>query len=97
MKNLREVAERICGDNGILWDKTVKESVDAVESVLKEVAIQEGEAAVRICDIVHKKQLEEARSSALEEAALIVEKEHKFCEPPMCEIANKIRALMGGG
>jgi len=37
----------------------------------------------------YAKGFEDAR----EMAAGLVEKDHKFCSPPMCEIANKIRAL----
>lgn len=35
------------------------------------------------------------REETLEEAAKLIEKEHKNCTPPMCEIANKVRALKG--
>jgi len=42
------------------------------------------------------KWAENIRKEAYEEAAKLVEFEHKHCEPPMCEIANKVRALASG-
>lgn len=104
MKNLREVSIEILRRyEPIEPCEATETELLAIESVLKEVAIQEGEAAVRICDIVHKKQLEEARSSALEQAAKIAASNEcsiaggtEVCNCDI-EIAAKIRALMGGG
>lgn len=42
-----------------------------------------------------EERLKEARAEALEEAAKLVETEHKVCLPLMCETARKVRALGG--
>lgn len=78
-------------------EKKAREIVNALEEFYKAPHARKvqvlANALAEYEQKAYAKGFSEGAAAMRERAAKIIEEHHKYCQPPMCGVANKIRAL----